>query len=453
MRVSSVVDDARARVLSLVQLHGWNATAFQTLEAPYSYFFAPDACVAYVDTGKAWVAAGAPIAAPEQIAPVAAAFVAAAHAAGKRVCFSATEERMRAMTASSLQSLRIGEQPVWNPKEWPGIVKTHRSLREQLRRARAKGVTVRLLSSEELASREGHRAITRIADEWLARRVMAPMGFLVHLDPFSFPAYRRCFVAELAGEMIAFAGVIPVPSRAGWFIEDVVRTRSAPNGTAELLTDAVMTWTAEQGSDWLTLGLAPLAGDVTGLLRIARSGSTPLYDFEGLRRYKEKLRPASWSPIYVLYPKAQTSWLTIVDMLTAFSRGGLLRFGLQTLRRGPRAVLQLLALLLVPWTVVLATPIAAPWFPNAGIRWGWVAFDAIVAISLIRLLQRPSRRLATALVVATAIDTVLTVLESLVWNVPRARTLTDYAIIVLACLAPLVATAMLWGARQTRLRD
>lgn len=39
--------DTRARVLSLIQRHGWNATAFQTLEAGYAYFFhGDDACVA-----------------------------------------------------------------------------------------------------------------------------------------------------------------------------------------------------------------------------------------------------------------------------------------------------------------------------------------------------------------------------------------------------------------------
>ena len=41
-------------MLGLVARHGWNATAFQTLEAGYRYFFhGSDACVAYIDTGAA----------------------------------------------------------------------------------------------------------------------------------------------------------------------------------------------------------------------------------------------------------------------------------------------------------------------------------------------------------------------------------------------------------------
>src|SRR5512143_1689335 len=131
----------RERVLELVRRHGWNATAFQTLEAGYRYFFdGDDACVAYVDTGGAWVAAGAPVAAHDALGAVAGRFLDAARAAGRRACFFAAEERLGG--AAPLRSVRIGEQPVWDPSHWDQVVARHRSLREQLRRARAKGVTV-----------------------------------------------------------------------------------------------------------------------------------------------------------------------------------------------------------------------------------------------------------------------------------------------------------------------
>src|SRR5690606_21071121 len=59
--------DPRWRVLELLRRHGWNTTSFQVLERGFAYWFHPDldACVAYVDTGRAWVAAGAPIAGVE----------------------------------------------------------------------------------------------------------------------------------------------------------------------------------------------------------------------------------------------------------------------------------------------------------------------------------------------------------------------------------------------------
>src|SRR4051812_6127514 len=85
--------DDRARVLSLVRRFGWNATSFQVLEPGYRYFFSDgDACVAYVDTGRAWVAAGAPLAADAQFAAVTEAFIRAARAVNRRACFFATED-------------------------------------------------------------------------------------------------------------------------------------------------------------------------------------------------------------------------------------------------------------------------------------------------------------------------------------------------------------------------
>ena len=102
-------------MLGLVDRYGWNATAFQTLEAGYSYFFDGDeACVAYVDTGRAWVAAGAPIAAHDRIGEVATAFMRSAREAGRRCCLFATEDRFLQTGSHAWRSTLIGEQPVWD---------------------------------------------------------------------------------------------------------------------------------------------------------------------------------------------------------------------------------------------------------------------------------------------------------------------------------------------------
>jgi phosphatidylglycerol lysyltransferase len=93
-RPPGIEDDLRRRVLGVLRRHGWNATSFQILEPGFSYWFAgDDALVAYVDTGRAWVAAGAPIADESALITVATAFVERARANGRRVLFFATEGR------------------------------------------------------------------------------------------------------------------------------------------------------------------------------------------------------------------------------------------------------------------------------------------------------------------------------------------------------------------------
>lgn len=443
-------EQERQRALELIRLYGWNSTSFQTLEQGYRYYFHAGGCIAYVDTRRAWVVAGAPIAPLAEIPEILRQFLTTARSAGRRVCLFAVEERLLELAGGQLRSLRIGEQPVWDPQKWSEILRRRRSLREQLRRSRAKGVTVREVTAAELDAGDTREGIARVAERWLRTRSMAPMDFLVRVELFSFSADRRCFVAEQAGRIVGVAGVVPVPARPGWFIEDLVRDPTAPNGTAELLIDGVMRWAHAQGCRWLTLGLAPLAGDVSPLLRAARRSGTLLYDFRGLRSYKAKLEPQQWLPIYLSYPPTQSAWLSVTDALWAFTRTGFLGFGWRTLTRGPIVVIRVLALLLLPWTTLLALAPTDIWFGNPWLKWGWVSFDLLVAAGLFRFLHKRQTATLTALAVAVTLDAVLTPLEAVLWNLPRARRPLDYVIIVVACLAPLTASIVLWGARRAR---
>lgn len=327
------MDAARARVLALVRRFGWNATAFQTLEPGYRYFFpSADACVAYVDTGRAWVAAGAPIAAAEALAPSVRSFIEAAEAAGRRAGFFAIEERLL-LAANALSAVQIGEQPVWGPADWAETLRKHRSLREQLRRARAKGVVVRKLHPAELGPGPTRAAIEALCQRWLGSRALAPLDFLVRLELFEHAEERQSFVAERGEEILGFAGLVPVPARHGWFLEDLIRDPAAQSGTSELLVDAAMREAARGGAPWFTLGLAPLSGAVPAPLRLARSAGGMLYDFRGLRAFKAKLRPSAWTPIYLGFPREQGPVRSLFDGLAAFTGGGFLRFGLRSLAR------------------------------------------------------------------------------------------------------------------------
>ena len=442
----------RERALSLARRHGFNATAFQTLEEGYDYaFVGADACVAYVDTGRAWVAAGAPIAATADLAEAAALFVELARRARRRCCFFAVESRFVGATPA-LGSLRIGEQPVWDPGAWSAVLEAHRSLREQLRRARAKGVTVREAGASELRVGAVRAGLERLTERWSATRRMAPMGFLVSLPSLGESEHRRRFVAEREGRVVGVASVVPVPARAGAFLEHVLRDPKAPNGTSELLVDAVMTASAAAGQDWLTLGLAPLAGDVAPALRLARRSSSFLYDFEGLRAYKAKLRPARWDPLFLSYPRDQGAMVTLFDVLSAFTTGGFVRFGLRSLLRGSTAVLGILAVLLVPWIAILALAPAERWFYSPAIKWSWVGFDLALVLALSRALRRPTVRAYTALAVVVSLDALVTTLQAVLWNAPQASRIGDWIALGLGCCAPALAAVVLWGARARLLR-
>jgi phosphatidylglycerol lysyltransferase len=468
------MDPLAHQVLHLLARHGWNATSFQTMEQGFSHHFVgDDACVAYVDSGHAWVAAGAPIATEERFDEVAAAFVAAARAHGRRALFFGTESRFA--LRPQFRALLIGEQPVWDPADWEATLATTSRIREQVGRARRKGVTVRTVAVTEIADPAAplRRAVEGLIQRWLAAHPLPPMGFLVDVQPFSFPEARRYFVAEQGGQVVGFLAAVPIYARAGWLFEDVLRSPEAPNGTVELLIDGAMRALHAAGSRFVTLGLAPLAGPVGGWLGLARRWSAPLYDFAGLYAFRDKLRPGHWDPIYVTVPRRRpvqpargidrvraavadtvTDAVAIIDVLSAFARGHLLAFGLQTLLRGPALVVRVLGLLLLPWMLLLALA-PARYFPAASLRWAWIAFDLLLAGALVSLAARWRRPLAVALALAVTADAVVTAGEVSLYNLAVAgqtHRWWDWLGLGLAVAAPSLAAVILWNAIGHRQR-
>ena len=437
----------------MLQRYGWNATSFQVLEPGFQYWFADeDACIAYVDTGRAWVAAGAPLCAPNRFLELAQRFAADARRSRRRTAFFAVEGRF--VEAVPWPNLLVGEQPEWNANEWTETVRASGSLREQLRRARAKGVSIRTAAPAEFASEDAplRLALEALVAGWLGRREMAPLGFLVQVDPLTLLEHHQVHVAEQHGRLVGFLSVSPILARGGWLLQNLVRAHDAPNGTSELLVDHAMR-AASVGAtavpSMVTLGLAPLAGPVAPALRWARSAGAVLFDFDGLRAFKARLRPSRWTPIHLAFPSGQSETATVLDVLSAFARGRLLRFGLQTLLRGPSVVVRVLATLLVPWTVLLVLADGRH-FPAPWVRWAWVGFDVGLALGLFRLAARWNDRLLRVLTFLVGADALVTSAEVLVWNVPRVRQPSDALVAALAVIAPSLAFLILRRAHLRR---
>lgn len=458
-------DAAQRRVLALLRRFGHNTTSFQVLEPGLSYWFdeaesAGDSgesdgdrgCVAYADVGGAYVAAGAPITAHERESEVAQRFMAFARQRGKRVRFFAVE---RACIADAgLALLHMGEQPVWRPDAWAEILRKKRSLREQLRRARAKGVSVRRAGDAELADENSRLRceLDALIAEWRDSRAMAPMAFVVQIDIYTYLAERRVFAAERDGALVGLLAAVPLYARNGWFFEDVLRHPHAPNGTMELLFDHAMRQAHEDGIDHVTYGLAPLANTPSPVMAAIRDHTRWLYHFDGLRAFKAKLMPDSWHPVYLGHPDNERGVRAVLDVLTAFAGGSLLRFGLATLRHQAALVTRVLAWLLVPWTLAMVLSDTYRWFPSPAIKAAWVGYDLALFGLLLALARKWRRWLAVTLAAAAALDVSLGVVQAALYNLARGPDATagalDTLVIFLALAAPLFAAVFLWSCRD-----
>ncbi len=232
-----------------------------------------------------------------------------------------------ALRRAGLSVLPVGREPLWRPRGWLHRTARRGSLREQVRRARAKGMEVR-----RCVQPHPPEDVRLLAVRWLASRGMAPMGFAVRLR-LGGPE-GTMWLALREGRVVAFAQVRPMPERGGWLIEHLVRDPArAPNGWAEALIQDVARAAHEAGVPWISLGLAPLDGaGVPSWMRGLGHMGRFLFDFEGLAAFKARLRPDRWVRRGLGYPLGEPGVGPLVDTLRAFAGGSLWRFGVATAR-------------------------------------------------------------------------------------------------------------------------
>lgn len=438
--------DDRARALALLRAHGADAVSFEALKPGLRHWFDPagDALVAYFDTGSAWVGAGGPVAPAARRGEVARAFVAAARAHGRRASFFAVEQTEG---LDGFEALLLGEQAVWIPAAWNETLAGQRKLREQLRRARAKQVVVRCVGADELADGSAlRRELEALTAAWLGTRHMEPLRFIITLAPFEHPREHRYFVAERAGRVVGLLSAVPVFARSSWLLEDLLRAADAPNGTTELLVDAALRALANEGAQGATMGLAPLSGGIAWPLRVARTAGKGLYDFAGLRAFKQRLHPTRWERVHLAYPAGQSPIVHVYDTLRAFAAGSIVAFGLRTLARRPSAAPWVVGVTLIPWTLLLVVLLVthhARWLGFEPLELaGWGLVHALLAVVLLGAALRPRRtRLAALAAVAS--------LVALLWAthvVGAGFGITEaaHALRAVSTGAPIVASAVLW---------
>ena len=333
------------KVRDLILRHGWNSTCYQLLNPGFLYWFSGrhDAIVGYVEYAGMRIVGGAPVCAYEALAEVVREFEAQARAQGLRVCYFASEAQLESIIAgrAGYATILLGAQPVWRPGELARTMERKRSLRAQLHRAWKKGVAVEQWNAEDATNNPQLHAVLT---EWLAARGLPSLHFLVEPETLANMGDRRIFVARRGLEVLGFLNVSPVPLRHGWLVEQFVRGKNAPNGTVELMLHTAAKQLAEDGSEYLTLGLSPLIpfggylaeappATIRFLLHWARAHGKRFYDFEGLEFFKSKFEPERWEPIYAISDEPHFSIHSLYAIACAFTNGRPIRTALAGIGR------------------------------------------------------------------------------------------------------------------------
>lgn len=319
------------RARDLVMRYGWNSTCFQIVNPGIEYWFGPDgnSVVGYVSSGNVRVVAGAPVCIFKDLQNVVAEFELAAASENSRVCYFGAEGRLESLFrhAPDHSFVLLGAQPVWHPADWAEIVSRHSSLRAQINRARNKNVTI---SEWPVEKAHNNPELHDCLIAWLDSKGLPPLHFVIEPETLGRLENRRIFVAEVRGKVAAFLTLSPIPTRNGWLTEQFPHRPGSPNGTVELMMDNAIRKLADSGCEYITLGLSPLSKRakieafdnpmwLSILLAWMRKHGQRFYNFDGLDRFKSKMMPQFWEPIFAISNEPEFSGGMMWSIAKAFT--------------------------------------------------------------------------------------------------------------------------------------
>jgi phosphatidylglycerol lysyltransferase len=223
------------------------------------------------------------------------------------VFYQVSAERLPLYLDLGLELAKLGEEARVLLPEF-GLEGSARSgLRNDYRRCARLKVAFRVLPPAEVECLLPR--LHEISDEWLLSKATSEKGFSV--GRFAPDYLRRfpCACVMVEERVVAFANLWLWSNRQEFSIDLMRYGREAPKGVMDYLFVELMLWGKAEGYRWFNLGMAPLAGlekhplapfwHKLGVL-VHRFGE-PFYNFEGLRRYKDKFGP-QWRPRYLASP-------------------------------------------------------------------------------------------------------------------------------------------------------
>jgi phosphatidylglycerol lysyltransferase len=307
---------------------GEDTTANLALLGDKNLLFNKDrtACIMFQSSGSSWVAMGDPIGPPELGEALAWDFLEDCDGmAVSPVFYQVTPERLPLYIDLGLNLSKLGEE-ARVPLETFSLEGAARSdLRQTHRRAGRDGATFEMVACCDVpAILPDLRAVS---DEWLAEKNTAEKRFSLGFFEERYIAHFDVGVVRHQGAIVAFANLWRGGSNE--LSVDLMRySAAAPKAVVDFMLIECMLWGRAQGFHWFNLGMAPLSGLEEHALApawhklgrmVQRYGET-FYNFEGLRKFKQKFDPV-WRPRYLAAPDGLAMAGALLDV-TALISGG-----------------------------------------------------------------------------------------------------------------------------------
>lgn len=281
-----------------------------------------DAFVMFRPVGRTWFVMGDPVGSHERWPQLLWELRRQSDLAGASLCiYQASDAFLPLAVELGLNPVKYGEEAIVDPRGFTLEGARMKSLRNGVSRARREGLRVLAISRDEVPG--WLERLRAVSDAWLARHGRREKRF--SLGWFSESYLRACDIAvivDAADRVVAFANLWRSGDGEELSVDLMRQLPDAPPGTMDMLLCELIAGAGCAGGSRFNLGLAPLSGMRGGRLAPwwARGASLLFglgardYDFQGLRRYKEKFAPR-WENRYIALPPGLAGGTALLRLL------------------------------------------------------------------------------------------------------------------------------------------
>jgi phosphatidylglycerol lysyltransferase len=262
--------------------------------------------VMYGVQGHSWVALGDPVGPVEVAEDLAWKYreMVERHG-GQTVFYEVGTSMLHVYLDMGLALFKLGEEASVNLADFSLEGKKRSDLRYIHRRLEKEGCSFKIHFASELP--EMLPELKRISDTWLNEKNTSEKGFSLGIFDENYLLNFPVAVVRQNEEIVAFSNIWTSAGKEEMSLDLMRSGNSAPRSVMDFLFICLMLWGKEQGYRTFNLGMAPLSGlDNRPFAPLwNRIGSVvfqhgeQLYNFDGLRNYKEKFLP-EWSPRYLV---------------------------------------------------------------------------------------------------------------------------------------------------------
>ncbi|MDO9630671.1 MAG: bifunctional lysylphosphatidylglycerol flippase/synthetase MprF, partial [Humidesulfovibrio sp.] len=167
-----------------------------------------------------------------------------------------------------------------------------------------------------------------VSDAWLASKHAREKKFSLGFFDEKYLSGCAMALVRREGKLVAFANLWECAGREELSVDLMRYSPDAPTSVMEYLYIMLMLWGREQNYQWFNLGMAPFSGlgrhflapTWTRLGGLLYSYGGTLYNFQGLRRFKDKFDPV-WESKYLACPGGTVPPRVLANIATLVSGG------------------------------------------------------------------------------------------------------------------------------------